>query len=493
MSSLPSTAICEQARLSRDARFDGRFFTAVRTTGIYCRPVCPAPTPKSRNVEYFANAASAEAAGYRPCLRCRPELSPADGLWRRGDGVVARAARLIEDGALDDASMSRLADHLHVGDRHLRRLFVESLGVTPQQVQGTRRLLFAKQLLSETRLAITDIALASGFRSLRRFNDAFIKAYGLAPSRLRKHVDATAIEPGPLQLKLAYRPPFDFRASLAFLRQRALPGIERIGIDTYARVIDDHGAWLEVGEWSGNEAALRLSLHGASTIELPGIVQRVRRMFDLDADPSAIHAQLGGDALLTQLIAAQPGLRLPGGWDGFEVAMRAVLGQQVSVAAATTLARRLVAMHGRPLAKPIADGLHSLFPLPETLVDVDLAGLGLPAKRAATLNVVALALAEGRVSFSPGQSLDDFIATWTALPGIGDWTAHYIAMRGLRHPDAFPAGDLVLRKQAGRATPLTEKQLRERAEAWRPWRSYAVIQLWRRASDAQTQNKETSP
>ena len=484
MSLLPSIAICEQARLSRDARFDGRFFTAVRTTGIYCRPVCPAPTPKSRNVEYFANAASAEAAGYRPCLRCRPELSPADGLWRRGDGVVARATRLIEDGALDAAPMSRLAERLHVGDRHLRRLFVESLGVTPQQVQATRRLLFAKQLLSETRLAITDIALASGFHSLRRFNDAFIKAYGLAPSRLRKHADPTALEAGPLRLKLAYRPPFDFRASLAFLRQRALPGIERIGIDTYARVIDANGAWLELGEWGNNEAALRLSLHGASTIELPSIVQHVRRMFDLDADPSAIHAQLGDDALLAPLIATQPGLRLPGGWDGFEVAMRAVLGQQVSVAAATTLARRLVAMHGRPLPSPIADDLDSLFPLPEALVDIDLIGLGLPAKRAATLNTVARALAEGRVSFSPAQSLGDFIADWTALPGIGDWTAQYIAMRGLRHPDAFPAGDLVLRKQAGNGATITEKQLRERAEAWRPWRSYAVIQLWRAAANA---------
>ena len=485
MSLLPSTAICEQARLSRDARFDGRFFTAVKTTGIYCRPVCPAPAPKSRNVEYFANAASAEAAGYRPCLRCRPELSPADGLWRRGDGVVARATRLIDDGALDVAPMSALAERLHVGDRHLRRLFVETLGVTPQQVQGTRRLLFAKQLLSETTLPITDIALASGFRSLRRFNDAFLSAYGLAPSRLRKHVDATQLDAGPLQLKLAYRPPFDFRASLAFLHLRALPGIERISIDSYARVISANGAWLELTEWGKGEPALRLSLHGVSAIELPGIVQRVRRMFDLDAEPATLHAQLSADALLSPLIPAQPGLRLPGGWDGFEVAMRAVLGQQVSVTAATTLARRLVAAHGRPLATPINEDLHSLFPLPEQLVDIDLIGLGLPAKRAATLNTVARALAEGRVSFSPEQSLDDFIAAWTALPGIGDWTAHYIAMRGLRHPDAFPAGDLVLRQQAGGGTPLTEKQLRERAEAWRPWRSYAVIQLWRAASALQ--------
>lgn len=489
MSLLPSIAICEQARLSRDARFDGRFFTAVKTTGIYCRPVCPAPAPKSRNVEYFPNAAGAEAAGYRPCLRCRPELSPADGLWRRSDSVVARATRLIEDGTLDDAPMSALAQRLHVGERHLRRLFVDTLGVTPQQVQSTRRLLFAKQLLSETALPITDIALAAGFRSLRRFNDAFVGAYGLPPTRLRKHADASQIEAGPMQLKLAYRPPFDFGASLDFLRLRTLPGIERVGIDHYARVINADGAWLEVREWGKGESALRLSLHGVNAINLPDIVQRVRRMFDLEADPSAIHAQLAGDALLTPLIDAQPGLRLPGGWDGFEVAMRAVLGQQVSVVAATTLARRLVAMHGRPVATPVDDDLHSLFPTPEQLADVDLISIGLPAKRAATLNVVARALRDGQVSFLPEQSLDEFIARWTALPGIGDWTAQYIAMRGLRHPDAFPAGDLVLRKQVGGTDAITEKQLRERAEAWRPWRSYAVIQLWRAASTPES-NRE---
>ena len=481
MSSLPSIPICEQARLSRDARFDGRFFTAVKTTGIYCRPVCPAPAPKSRNIEYFANAASAEAAGYRPCLRCRPELSPADGLWRRGDSVVARATRLIEDGALDDAPMTGLASRLHVGERHLRRLFVDTLGVTPQQVQATRRLLFAKQLLSETALPITDIALASGFRSLRRFNDAFLGAYGLSPSRLRKHAGRPPIQAGPLQLKLAYRPPLDFSASLDFLRLRTLPGIERVGTDHYARVIDAEGAWLEVRDWGAGEPALRLSLHGVHAAALPGVVQCVRRMFDLDADPFAIHAQLADDVLLGPLIKTRPGLRLPGGWDGVEVAMRAVLGQQVSVVVATTLARRLVSAHGHRLAVPIDESLHSLFPLPAQLADVDLTGIGLPARRAATLNVVAKALRDGDVGFAAEQSLDDFIARWSALPGIGDWTAQYIAMRGLRHPDAFPAGDLVLKKQAG---GLTEKQLRQRAEAWRPWRSYAVIQLWRAASAA---------
>ncbi|RMH93568.1 DNA-3-methyladenine glycosylase 2 family protein [Lysobacter pythonis] len=486
----PPVALCEQARRARDARFDGVFFTAVKTTGIYCRPVCPAPAPKAANVEYFAHAAAAEAAGYRPCLRCRPELAPDAGGWRRGEHILARGLRLIEDGLLDDAPMARLAERLHVGERHLRRLFVATLGVTPQQVQGTRRLLFAKRLLTETALPVTDVALAAGFRSLRRFNDAFANAYGMPPGRLRQSADAPP-DPGPLRLKLGYRPPFDFRASLAFLRARALPGIERVDDDAYTRVIDAAGAWLELREWGSDEPALRLSLYGLAPAMLPGIVRRVRRMFDLDADPQTIQARLGDDPLLTPLIARHPGLRLPGGWDGFEVAVRAVLGQQVSVAAAVTLARRLVAKHGEALANPVNDQLHTLFPCPARLAAADLAHVGLPGKRAATLQALARAVRDGRVDFRSEQPLDEFVARWRTIPGIGDWTAHYIALRGLHHPDAFPAGDLVLRKQAGGGAALTEKQLLARAEGWRPWRGYAVIQLWRAAAAAPL--KEPTP
>ena len=487
---LPGPATCEQARRSRDARFDGLFFTAVKTTGIYCRPVCPAPAPKSANVEYFANAASAEAAGYRPCLRCRPELSPADGRWRRGDDLVARASRLIEDGWLDEASIPALAERLHVGDRHLRRLFVDALGTTPHQVQATRRLLFAKQLLTETALPVTDIAQAAGFRSLRRFNDAFLAAYGLAPSRLRRSV-GPANTPGPLVLRLAYRPPFDFRATLDFLRTRALPGIEQVGEAHYARTLDDAGGWLHLAEWGKGEAALRLSLHGVGAAGLPGIVRRVRRMFDLDADPQAIHDHLRHDPSLAPMLVRHHGLRLPGGWDGFEIAIRAVLGQQVSVAAASTLAARVVAKHGRPLATPASDALHALFPAPETLAEADLAGIGLTTRRADTVRAVSRAVADGRIGFRGDQPLEDFIAGWRALPGIGDWTAHYIAMRALGQPDAFPAGDLVLRKQAGDGITLSEKTLQQRAEAWRPWRAYAARHLWHAAAPAS--NKETRP
>ena len=482
---LPSRAICEQARRARDARFDGVFFTAVRTTGIYCRPVCPAPAPKQANVSYFTHAAGAEAAGYRPCLRCRLELSPADGLWRRGDSLVARAARMIEAGCLDDAPLSALAERLHVGERHLRRLLTDSLGTSPQQLQATRRLLFAKQLLSETTLSITQVADAAGFQSLRRFNDAFAKAYGMSPSRLRKTRDED-VAAGPLVLRLAYRPPFDFKATLDFLRPRALPGIERVGDADYARVLGADGSWLHIEAWGRQESALRLTLHGVAARALPNIVGRVRRMFDLDADPQAIATHLAGDSLLAPLQRAHPGLRLPGGWDGFEIAVRAVLGQQVSVAAATTLARRLVASFGEPLAKPVDSHLHSLFPTPSVLATADLAGIGLTGSRIVTLRNVASAVVEGRVDFATDLALDDVIDRWTALPGIGDWTAHYIAMRALGHPDAFPAGDLVLRKQAGDGPALSEKALRINAERWRPWRAYAAIQLWHAASNQET-------
>lgn len=477
----PPPSQCAQARLARDPRFDGVFFTAVRTTGIYCRPVCPVPPAAERNVEYHASAAQAEAAGYRPCMRCRPELSPSEGSWRRGDALVARALRMIEGGALDEASVDDLARRLHVGERHLRRLFMDTLGTTPQQVRATRRLLFAKQLLTETALPVTQVATACGFASLRRFNDAFVRAYAMPPTALRRQA-AGDVAPGPLVLRLGYRPPFDFAATLAFLRTRMLPGIERVDAHGYARVVDAGGAWLRVEPWGGGIDALRLSLHGVAARELAALVRQVRAMFDLDADPQVIAATLADDALLAPLLQARPGLRLPGGWSGEEVAMRAVLGQQVSVAAATTFARRLVQRHGLRLASPAGDGLDALFPAMATLASADLRDIGLPAARARTLSTVAAALRDGTVHFSPAKPLEDFVAAWTALPGIGDWTAQYVALRGLHHPDAFPAGDLVLRQQVGGGSPVGERQLRELAGHWRPWRGYAVIHLWQSAT-----------
>lgn len=488
MPSLPasalSDAVCEQARLSRDPRFDGLFFTAVRSTGIYCRPTCPAPAPKPRNVGYYPNAAAAEAAGFRPCLRCRPELSPADGAWRRGDDTVARALKLIDQGLLAEQPLAALAERVHVGERQLRRLFVERVGAPPIGVHGTRRLLFAKQLLTETALPITEVALAAGFGSLRRFNATFLDAYRMAPRDLRKRPGAASGE--TLALRLNYRPPHDFAAMLDFLRGRALPGVEAVDGKGYMRVVGDARSpgWLRVSAAGDGEHALLLELHGVPPSRLLAMVERVRRMFDLDADPRVISTALSRDTRLRALLRKRPGLRLPSGWDGFEIAVRAIVGQQVSVAAARTVTARLATRFGTPLPEAFAvHGLQHLFPTPETLADADLSGIGLTGARAATIRTIAAALVQGDVDFSAERTLDDFVSRWTALPGIGPWTAQYIALRALGHPDAFPAEDLVLQKQLpGDGTRMTARALRERAEAWRPWRGYAVIHLWRDAA-----------
>jgi AraC family transcriptional regulator of adaptative response / DNA-3-methyladenine glycosylase II len=491
---LPDPHICEQARLSRDARFDGLFFTAVSSTGIYCRPVCPARSPKRENIRYYANAAAAEAAGFRPCLRCRPELAPGNEHWQRGDHVVARALKLIEAGALAEQSLDELATRVGIGARQLRRLFVERIGAPPISVHTTRRLLFAKQLLTETALPVTEVALASGFRSVRRFNAAFAQANRIAPRELRRHPRAAA--GAALVLRLGYRPPYAFEALLAFLRTRALPGVESVDEHSYARVFGpaDAPGWLRLSAWPGGEHALQLQLHCPQPAQLLGVVTTLRRMFDLDANPQAIADTFRHDAILGPLLARRPGLRLPGGWDGFEIAVRAILGQQISVAAARTLATRIVQRWGEALPAAPLPGLERLFPTPAALAQADLREIGLTTTRAATISGMAQALLDGRVDFSAEQSLDAFVARWVALPGIGAWTAHYIAMRALSDPDAFPAADLILRREAAAdAAPLSTKALNERANAWRPWRAYAVIHLWRGASEAPSPARQKKP
>lgn len=479
-----SPSLCEQARLSRDPRFDGLFFTAVLSTGIYCRPVCPAPVPRPENVRYYGSAAAAESAGFRPCLRCRPELSPGDGSWRRGDTVLARALKLVESGFLSEHDVGALATRVHLGERQLRRLFHERLGATPLRVHQTRCLLFAKQLLTETALPVTDVALASGFGSLRRFNAAFRDAYRMPPGQLRRQHGR--VEGGTLTLRLGYRPPYDFAAMLDFLQARAIPGVEHIEADSYARLIGcaETPGWLRVSAPADTRQALRLEIHGAAPAQLPDIIARLRRMFDLDADPAAIHHTLGADPRLQPLLQQRPGLRQPGGWDGFEVAVRAVLGQQISVAAARTLATRLVERYGPIVDAAPEKGLERLFPTPDTLASADLTSIGLPRTRAATLQGVAQALLDGRVDFRHDRTLDDFVARWQALPGIGPWTAQYIALRALGHPDAFPAEDLVLQKALPTdGTRLSARALLEQAQGWRPWRAYAVMHLWKQAAD----------
>ncbi|MBS0558172.1 MAG: DNA-3-methyladenine glycosylase 2 family protein [Proteobacteria bacterium] len=473
---------CEQARLTRDARFDGLFFTAVRTTGIYCRPVCPAPTAHARNVEYFPNAAAAASAGYRPCLRCRPEAAPGTPLTRARSELVAAALRMIDAGALDDASVAQLARRIGVGERHLRRLFVVELGAGPLEIAATRRLLFAKKLLTETPLPITQIAHAAGYASLRRFNAAFLAGYKRAPRDLRRDESATPAS-SALTLRIPFRAPYDFSALLAFFARRAVPGIEHVETHGYTRrfAFDGNAGSLRVSQMRSTDA-LALEVDCADASRLQAICARVRRLFDVDADIAAIDAQLARDPRLRAFVRRHPGQRLPGGWDGFEIAVRAVLGQQISVAAARTLATRLLDRYGEPTTLPNGDTFH-LFPVPEMLAQADLTKVGLPRTRAATLNTIARAVADGTVGFRPEQSLDGFVASWCELPGIGAWTAHYIAMRALSHPDAFPAADLVLRKMLGDGgTLLSVRAVESLAERWRPWRAYAVMHLWRNSN-----------
>jgi AraC family transcriptional regulator of adaptative response / DNA-3-methyladenine glycosylase II len=479
--SMPSSTICDRARASKDARFDGLFFTAVRSTGIYCRPVCPAPTPKRSNVSYYPSAAAATSAGYRPCLRCRPELSP-EANARGGDDTVQRALALIADGVLQDASIEALASQVGIGGRQLRRVFLARTGATPIAVHTTRRLLLAKQLLTETTLPVTQVALAAGFNSLRRFNAAFLEGCGMPPTAIRRLRGETP--DSALTLRLGYRPPLDFSAMLAFLGKRAIPGIERIGVDSYERVIGpvDASAWIRVTA-DPVKPELRLEISNTDPRAIPDIVRRVRRVFDLDADLAAVHSVLRDEPLLAKAIRKHPGLRVPGGWDGFEIAVRAVLGQQVSVAGATTLARRIVDAYGASRIDARA-GLDRLFPTPQHLREAPLEAIGLPKSRAATLRSLANAVIDSRIHFGPGQRLDAFVESMVALPGIGPWTAHYIAMRALGHPDAFPAGDLVLQQVMGGDTRLSERATDARSQAWRPWRAYAVLQLWHLSNDA---------
>ncbi len=468
------------ARRSRDPRFDGRFFVGVTTTGIYCRPVCPAPTAREGNVRYFSHAAAAAAAGFRPCLRCRPERAPGVAPCDSGDQVFDAAMRAIAAGALERQSLAALARRLGVTDRHLRRLFVARLGVAPHAVHEHQRLLLARQLLTETRLPITEVALASGYRSLRRFNDAFRAACAQTPSALRAGLRGQVGE--GLRLRLGYRPPYDLAAVLGFLAPRCVEGVDRVEGASYLRVIGEASrpGWLRVSAWPG-EHALCLELDAASVPRLPALIRRVRRLFDLDADPRQVHEVLAGDSRLSDALAAWPTLRVPGAFDGFELAARAVLGQQVSVAATRTLLGRLVAALGTPV--DTAQGAGRLFPSPAAVAASDLAFLRIPQRRAEALRALAAAIADGRLDVeSVPADVPRWCAEVEALPGIGPWTAHYIALRGLHHPDAFPAGDLVLRRALGAAPGASTRSVDALAEGWRPWRAHAVIALWQAAS-----------
>lgn len=472
---------CYRVITQRDARFDGRFFTGVKTTGIYCRPVCPARTPHSKNVVFYPTAAAAQEAGFRPCLRCRPETAPDMGAWRGTSNTVARALSLIELGALDEGNAPALAERLGLGERQLRRLFREHLGASPLGVAQTRRVLLAKQLIHETRLPMTEIAFASGFGSVRRFNETFSALFGRAPGELRRLAgeQVALANRGDFSLLLRYQPPYDWAGMLRFLSQRAISGVECVAGGVYSRSICLSGTPGVLSIQPGTGNALCAKIRIAKLATLPSIIARLRRVFDLAADPLAISAHLAGDPVLAPLVKKRPGLRVPGAWDGFELAMRAVLGQQITVGAAVSLAGRLVTKYGQPLAHP-EPGLTHLFPTPSALAKADLTTLGMPKSRASTLSAVAAAVLKTPDLLDANSDLDEAVRRLRAIPGVGEWTAQYIALRQLREPDAFPATDIgVLRALADASGQRpTASEVLLRAERWRPWRAYAAQHLW---------------
>lgn len=473
-----------RARISRDPRFDGKFYIAVTSTGIYCRPICPSRYAKRSNVRFFGSPAAAEAAGFRPCLRCRPEAAPGTPAWLGTAAVVRRALRLINEGALDEDSVEVLAGRLGIGARHLLRLFGRHVGASPVAVAQTRRLHFAVCLLTQTSLPITRIAMAAGFGSCRRFNDAFRHTYGRSPRDLRKagRRSSLAGSAEEVVLRLAYRPPYDWPHMRDFLAARAITGVERVDARGYARTVACEGgcALICVNALPGKDA-LELRVRGAPPAALLQLASVARRVFDLAADPARIGVELATDPLVGPLVRQRPGLRIAGAWDAFECAVRAVLGQQVSVAAGCTFAARLVERAGVVIHGG-ADGLTHLFPTAASLASANIETLGITRTRAATLHALARAVLERRLDFSAAPEV--LAAAMAALPGIGPWTAQYVALRALGEPDALPTADLVLRRMAApEHGMLNARELEERARAWQPWRGYAVMHLWRAAGN----------
>ena len=482
--------VCYRALTTRDARFDGRLFVGVTSTGIYCRPVCPARTPKADNCRFFPSAAAAQEAGFRPCLRCRPETAPEQGAWRGTSNTVSRALEQIAAGALDgEAGVEQLAERLGVGERHLRRLFQQHLGASPIAVAQTRRVLFAKQLIHQTRLPMSEVALAAGYGSVRRFNEAFRALYQRPPSALR-HKAQPALPAGSslssgVGLRLRYRAPYDWNAMLEYFRARAIQGVEQVTRDRYLRT------WREAGDLGSVEIrhlpllnSLEVHVRIGRLEVLPQIVNRVRRVFDLTADVSAIGGHLARDPHLGALVAERPGLRVPGAWDGFELAARAVLGQQVTVSAGRQLGEQLTRLCGTRVV--LGTALTRVFPSAEQVAVSDLSQLGMPRARRDALAALARAAREDARLFEPGSSIEETVARLRQVAGIGDWTAHYIALRAAREPDAFPASDrgLLRGMAACSSEPIDAKTLALHAERWRPWRAYAAQQLW--ALDART-------
>ncbi len=469
---------CYLALKARDARFDGQFFTCVESTGIYCRPICPARTPKRDHCRFVATAAAAEDAGFRPCLRCRPETAPGSPEWLGGESLVRRALRILDECAADEPSLEHVARMLSLSSRQLRRLFADSLGTSPKSVIQTNRLAIARQLLVETSLPMTEVALASGFGSVRRFNAALQAHFEKTPTKLRQAHGRTRPNRG-LTVSLGYRPPYAWDELLAHMRARSIAGLEAADGDVYVRTVRTGRAkGLVRVEHDAPRARMRVEFVLERTDDLSGAVASVRDLLDLDAVPEAIAGRLGDDERLREIVSEHPGLRFPGSWGVFETLVRAIVGQQVSVSAARTVLGRLVAAFGEPVELPgsVCGTPHLLFPEPAALARRDLYRFGLNAARAGTIETVARLFADDPHYVHAGMAADDARQRLLSVRGIGPWTADYVLLRALRYPDAFPAADLGALRAAGAASP---RELEAMAERWRPWRGYALLYLWK--------------
>lgn len=462
---IPAQEVCERAQLSRDPRFDGRFFTAVLTTGIYCRPVCPARRPSAKNVRYYPSAAAAQDAGYRPCLRCRPETARRLPEWSISSDTVIKGLRLIDGGYLNDHTTGELAVRLNICVRHMNRLFHTELGATAHALARVQRLHLAKRLIDESTLSFAQIAMHAGYGSIRRFNTDLKTAFGRPPGDLRRGRISGLAGKGSLSLRLPVRLPYNRDWIFSFLHKRTLKGMESVAGFEYRRRLTrnrdpDLQSWLSV-RWADD--ALNVTVPGNIKVDLADCLRRVRRLFDLDADSQAVDGQLGRDGLLGPWVASAPGLRVPGAWDGFETAVRAILGQQVSVARATELAAKLIDRYG-----------NGSFPSPERLAAVTPAEIGMPGNRGRAISALAEAVATGRLVLDESADNARLQSELCSIPGIGPWTAAYAGMRIAKDPDAFPENDWVVLKMVD-ATPA---QVRRRARDWSPWRAYAVMYLW---------------
>jgi len=474
----------EDARQSRDSRFDGHFFIGVLTTGIYCRPVCPLKVPKLENIQLYKSAASAASAGLRPCLRCSPESSPGIPAWSGSSWNVSRALQLIDRGYLDTYSVDDLARQLRIGTRQLSRLFQNHLGASPIEVGQTRRLHFAKKLIDETLLPLAEISFASGFGSVRRFNAVFNDTYGCSPKVLRgksrKYSAGSTSVSTRINITLAYRPPYDWKSLLGFLAYRAIPGVELVSDDCYSRSISLEGkSGYFTAKFLPDENQLSVAIQFPNSKNLYQIIDRVRSIFDLRADSEQIDKFLKKNKILRPLLGKYPGLRVPGCWDGFEVSVRAVLGQQISVKAASTLASRIAQRYGSEFDCEV-DGINRVFPEPAVLARAKMNDMGIVSQRVAAIKSIAK-LIEGReLTIDCTADTKEFVGKICQVKGIGEWTAQYIAMRALSDPNAFPHSDLILLRAVDPSSKsLRPKQLLKVAEVWRPWRAYTVILLWK--------------